>query len=202
MLKIGLTGGIGSGKSMVAGLLAQRGGKVVSGDRIGHEALRQPKIKDRIIDRFGKGMLDPTNEIDRRALGKVVFADSDQRKALEAIVFPWIEERARQEIEAARNDETVRFVVLDAAIMLEAGWHKACDHLIFVDAQRDTRLRRLARERGWTAKEVELREQAQMPVDEKREWTDFEIDNSGSTEHVEQQLAQLLRQLGLTNRSR
>jgi dephospho-CoA kinase len=199
---LGLVGGIGSGKSMVAGLLARRGGKVVSGDRIGHEALRQPQIKDRIIARFGAGILDQTGEIDRRALGKVVFADPDQRKALETIVFPWIEERARQEIEAAGRDEAVRFIVLDAAIMLEAGWHKECDHLIFVDAHRDTRLKRLARERGWTAKEVELREQAQMPLDEKRAWTDFEIDNSGSTEHVERQLAQLLRQLGLKNPSR
>jgi len=198
---LGLVGGIGSGKSLAANLLAQSGGKVVSGDRLGHEALRQAEIRDRIIARFGKGILNQTKEIDRRALAKVVFAESEQRKALEAIVFPWIEERARQEIEVARRDDAVRFIVLDAAVMLEADWHKVCDHLIFVDADRKTRLQRLAQERGWTAKEVEAREQAQLPLDEKRKWTNFEIDNSKSPEHVERQLAQLLQRLGLTNQS-
>ena len=136
---VGLVGGIGSGKSSVAAAFAERGARVVSGDRAGHEALRQQEIRQRVVERFGPG-------------------------------------------------------VLDAAIMIEAGWNRICDKLIFVDAPRPLRLRRLAAQRGWSAKEVETREAAQMPVDEKAKRADHVIDNSGSPEHVAAQLDDLMRQ--------
>jgi dephospho-CoA kinase len=85
-------------------------------------------------------------------------------------------------------------IVLDAAIMIEAGWNRICDKLIFVDAPRPLRLRRLAAQRGWSAKEVETRERAQMPVAEKAKRADHVIDNSGSPEHVAAQVDDLVRQ--------
>jgi dephospho-CoA kinase len=196
---IGVIGGIGSGKSMVAGLLSQDGGKVISGDLLGHEALAQPEIKRRITAEFGVGILGEDHQIDRQKLGRVVFADPARRHALEKIVFPWIEGRLRQLIESGRREDAVRFIVLDAAIMVETGWHKVCDHMVFVDAPREVRLGRVAQQRGWTASEVASRERAQMPLDEKRRWVDFEIDNSGPPEAARQQAAQLLRRLGLAN---
>jgi dephospho-CoA kinase len=198
---LGLIGGIGSGKSLVAELLAKHGAKIISGDRIGHQALRDPKIKARIIARFGEKILDAHGDIDRRSLGKIVFGDACERKALENIVHPWIEERAREEIERAQSDAAAAFTVLDAAIMLEAGWAGPCDYLIFVDADRVLRLERVAKQRGWTASDVEMRERAQMPLEEKKKQSDFTIDNSGPPQHVEEQLEHLLRRLGLSSPS-
>src|SRR5262249_38151728 len=149
------------------------GGKVISGDMIGHEALRRPEIKEKVIALFGKEILNLRGEIDRPSLGKIVFGDPGRRKALEEVVHSWIEKRAREEIEAAQSDKAVDFIVLDAAIMLEAGWNGACDYLIFADADRATRLERLAKQRGWTACDVEMRERAQMPLDEKQKRSDF-----------------------------
>src|SRR3954467_131397 len=92
---IGLVGGIGSGKSRVSAALARRGGRVVAGDPLGHDALRQPAIRDRGVERWGRGVLGPDGEIDRRKLGTVVFADAAERRALEAIVQPWIGQQLR-----------------------------------------------------------------------------------------------------------
>ena len=191
---VGLVGGIGRGKSSVAAAFAERGARVVSGDRAGHEALRQQEIRQRVVERFGPGVLDAQGQIDRRRLGAIVFADAGERQALEAIVFPFIEQRLREEITAARADPQVALIVLDAAIMIEAGWNRICDKLILVDAPRPLRLRRLAAQRGWSAKEVEIRERAQMPVEEKAKRADHVIDNSGAPEHVAAQVDDLVRQ--------
>src|SRR5262249_20846035 len=154
-LVIGLIGGMGSGKSLVAHELERRGAKVISGDRLGHEALRQPEIRDRLIKRWGTQILDNDGKIDRPKVAAIVFADPAERRALEALVHPWIERRLGEEVAAAEADPAIGLVVLDAAVMLEAGWNKMCDRLVYVDAPREVRLRRLAEQRGWTAKEVE-----------------------------------------------
>jgi dephospho-CoA kinase len=130
----------------------------------------------------------------------IVFAESpearEELKALEAQVFPYIGRRITQEIDSAQADPAVRFVVLDAAILLEAGWARACDRIVYVDAPRAVRLTRLAEGRGWTGKEVEQRERMQLPLSEKRTRADDVIDNSGSREEVERQIDDLLHRWG------
>jgi dephospho-CoA kinase len=194
---VGLLGGIGSGKSQVAAEFARHGARVVSGDGLAHQALRQPRVKEQVVRRWGPGMLDEKGEVRRRELGAVVFADPAQRQALEEMVHPWIKERIRAEVEAARRDPRVALVVLDAAIMLEAGWDGACDRLVYVEAPREVRLRRVAEQRGWTAREVEAREGAQMPLTDKAARADHVLDNSASLEHLGCQVLALLRQWGL-----
>jgi dephospho-CoA kinase len=190
---IGLIGGMGSGKSMVATLFAARGAKVISGDQLGHEALAQPDIRKKVIERWGPHLLDEKGEVDRRRLGAIVFADPRERAALEVLVFPWIERRFREEIAATESDPDIALVVLDAAIMLEAGWNRVCDRLVYVDAPREVRLRRLAEQRGWSAEEVAARENVQMPLAEKRQRADFVIDSSGPPEQVAAQVDRLQR---------
>lgn len=192
---LGLIGGIGSGKSLVAAELARRGGQVINGDELGHEALRQPDIQRRIRQRWGGEVFNERGEVDRRRLGAIVFADPKELRALEALSFPWIERRFREEAEKASHDPSVQFVVLDAAVMLEAGWNKVCDRLVYIDAPRELRLQRLAKHRRWTPQDVELRERAQWALEEKRKRADFIIDNSGSREQLTEQIEALVRNL-------
>jgi len=123
-LVIGLIGGIGSGKTAVAAEFVRHGAKVISGDQLGHEALRQPEIRAKVIERFGAGIAATNGEIDRRKLGNLVFADVHELRALETIVFPWIERGLEEQVAAAQRDPAIRLIVVDAAVMLEAGWNK------------------------------------------------------------------------------
>jgi dephospho-CoA kinase len=194
---VGLIGGIGSGKSQVAVALVRHGAYLISGDQLGHEALRQPDIKAQVVQRFGPEIVDEQDNISRRRLGALVFADAGQRRALEELVFPWIERRIGEEIARARTDPNIALIILDAAIMLEAGWSKCCNRLVYVHTPRAVRLARLAGQRGWSAKEVAARENAQMSLTDKVTRADYVVDNSGPPEELERQVKDLLRTWGL-----
>src|SRR5438105_11373980 len=111
---IGLIGGIGSGKSRVSATLSRLGARVINADELGHQALRQPEIRQQIVQRWGSDLLDEQGEIVRRRLGAIVFDNPTERKALESLVHPWIGEAIRSEVARAQQDPAVRFVVLDA----------------------------------------------------------------------------------------
>jgi dephospho-CoA kinase len=196
-LVVGLIGGIGSGKSQVASAFARRGARIIAGDQLGQAALRDPVIKARVIARWGEGILDENGDIDRRRLAAIVFADESERKALEAITHPWIHRRIHACLEEARADARVPLIVLDAAIMLEAGWNDVCDRLVYIDAPRAVRLERVSRQRGWNETEWETREQAQLPLTEKVVRADHVLDNSFSLEHLNRQVDDLLHLWGL-----
>jgi dephospho-CoA kinase len=188
---VGIVGGIGSGKSLVAAELAALGGYSIDADQLGHEALRQTEIKSQVIERWGRGVVDERGEIKRRALGKIVFAEPAQRQALESLVFPWIERRIKEEVERAQSDPRCSFVILDAAIMLETGWNRVCDKILFVDAPRATRLERLARQRGWSEEELSRREISQMPLEQKKKRADAAIANTGDAASLRAELKKI-----------
>jgi len=197
---IGLIGGIGSGKSTVAQAFARRGARVIVGDALGHEALRQPDVRAKLVARWGHSILDETGEVSRRKVAGIVFAKTpasrDELRALEALVFPWIGRRAGEEIAAAQADGRTRLIVLDAAVMLEAGWDRVCDRIVYVHAPRAIRLRRLAAGRGWSAQEVAEREATQRSLTEKATRADDALDNSGTPEEVQRQVDALLARWG------
>jgi dephospho-CoA kinase len=195
---IGVVGGIGSGKSAASAALARRGGRVIDADRIGHDALRDPAIRDRVAARW-PGVIATDGSIDRKRLGRIAFADAQELKALEAIVHPWIRARVQEQIEVANAEAGVRFVVLDAALLLEAGWDDACDHVVFVDARFETRLAR-ALGRGWDAAELTRRERAQWPLDRKRDAADAVLNNEGTPEELADAADRLLEDWGLAPR--
>jgi dephospho-CoA kinase len=177
---IGLVGGIGAGKSTVAAALERHGGRVVAADPLGHEALEQPAIRERLLEAFGsRDILTDEGTINRKKLGSVVFPSPVERSRLEHLVHPYIEKRIREEIDKLQNETKARFIVLDAAIMLEAGWDEVCDKLIYVDAPRPVRLARVQSQRGWTDEELANREAVQMPNEKKKERADAVIDNGG-----------------------
>jgi len=182
---VGLTGGVGGGKSAATAMLGERGAIVIDADAVGHEALRRPEVFERLVDRFGPGVLaevGPGGEaavatIDRRALGKIVFADTSARRDLEAIVHPVMIADFERSIAEAQRDGAAPAVVLDAAILLESGWDQECDVVVFVDAPREERRARVERTRGWSRADFEAREAAQMPCDAKRRRADYVLPN-------------------------
>jgi dephospho-CoA kinase len=196
---VGVLGGIGSGKTLVAAELVKHGGYLITGDALGHEALRQPDIKEKVLRRWGRDLLDAEGEIQRRSLAHKVFADPKELRALEGLVFPWIGKRIKEEIAKARSAATAPLIVLDAAVMMEAGWDKNCDRVIFVDAPRAVRLERLRTQRGWSAEEVLARENSQLPADDKRRRADAVIDNAATPAQVGEQVRTLLRQWGIVH---
>lgn len=193
---LGLLGGIGSGKSAVARLLGERGGLAINADAIAHEALRDPVVKAKVVERFGQGVLGAGGEIDRRELAVPVFSSEAARRELEAMVHPWVKDRVLEMTAGAQDDPAVKFVVLDAPVMLEAGWNDVCDHLLYIQVPRDVQLARLA-PRGWTAEQLVARERTQLPAFEKARRADAIVDNGESLDATARQLDVLLRRWGL-----
>jgi dephospho-CoA kinase len=189
---IGIVGGIGSGKSAVADAMRSLGGYLIAGDRLGHEALLQLDIKAKLRERWGDTILDEHGDIDRKKIAAIVFADTGELKALEAQVFPHIEKRIIQEIALARSRDEIKFIILDAAILLETGWRRHCDKIIFVEAPRLSRLARLKEKRGWSDEELDRREKMQMPLEEKMNRADAVIANDGDLEKVGRQVKETL----------
>jgi dephospho-CoA kinase len=191
---LGLVGGIGAGKSTVAAALARHGGRIVAADPLGHEALEQPDIFARIVEEWGdRGILTAEGKVDRKKFGRIVFPSPVERSRLEHLVHPYIEKRIREEVDKAIADPAAKFVVLDAAIMLEAGWDGVCEKLIFVDAPRSVRLDRVQQQRHWTDQDLANREAVQMPADRKKERADVVVDNGGPAEATTAQVDELVK---------
>jgi dephospho-CoA kinase len=191
---IGLVGGIGSGKSQVARAFARRGGALVDADPIGHAALEQAEILQQVREAWAQRVLDAKGEVDRKKLGAIVFASPVERARLERLVHPWIGERIREQMARLQADPGVPFVVLDAAVMLEAGWNKVCDRLVYVHAPRVQRLARVAAQRGWNEQEFSQREHAQLPLTAKATLSDAAVDNTGPPDAIQEQVDRLVRE--------
>lgn len=190
---VGLIGAIGAGKSTVGKLFAARGGHVIDADAFGHDALRQPEIVSELVNRWGERIRKPDGALDRREIGRIVFADSNERNALQAVVYPYIGERTLQDIAAAQADPAVAFVVLDAAVQLEAGWAEMVDRLLYVDAPRAERVKRLAIRSNWTEGELDAREAAQWSAERKKALADAVLVNDGDAADLARKLDQLIR---------
>jgi dephospho-CoA kinase len=213
---IGLVGGIGAGKSAVAAALSRRGAFVLDADKVGHALLDQPPARDRVVRRFGPEILAAPEAprgagegegedapaaggagapapppIDRKALGAIVFADGSARRDLEAILHPRMRATFERAIDRQVRRGGQKAIVLDAAVLYEAGWDELCDIVVFVDAPQGQREARVRGSRGWTAAELASREAAQMSLDKKRERADAVIENNSTPEALEERVAAL-----------
>ena len=193
-LVIGLVGGIGAGKSTAAKCFEKRGGLVIDADIVGHEVLRRADIIEKAVERWGEGIRKSDGSLDRRAIGKIVFSDPGERKVLEQVVFPLIQERCKQLIQEAKGNPVVKFIVLDAAVMLEAGWNEVTDRIVYVDTPREIRLKRVAARSGWSAEELSSRESAQWPEEMKKKRADAVLMNIAQIEELQLQIDRLLRE--------
>lgn len=183
MKTIGLVGGVASGKSLVAKLLVELGAAWLDADRTGHAVLAEDaEVRDALRRCWGDSVFAADGSVDRAVLARHVFgggvASKQERQFLEDLLHP----RIRQRLEA-EGQEMLRkgrpAVVLDAPLLLEAGWGPMCDVVLMVDAHRETRLARV-RGRGWTEAQFDQREAAQWPIAKKRGAADVVINNEGS----------------------
>ena len=197
MLVIGILGGVASGKSLVSGELARLGAGVLDADSAGHEVLRMPAIAAAARQRWGEEIFAADGRIDRKRLARLVFAPPPegprQRKYLEELTHPEIGRLLDRQARRLSEAGTVA-AILDAPLLLEAGWDKFCGKLIFVDAPRELRLQR-ALARGWSEKEFAVRESVQEVLESKRGRADAVVDNSGSPEQTRDQVQRLWRSL-------
>jgi len=183
MKTIGLVGGVASGKSLVGRILVELGAGLLDADRAGHAVLvEDASVRETLRNRWGDRILTPTGTVDRASVAKRVFAQTaagtTDREFLESVLHPRIRERLNR-LRDQFAAEGKPAVVLDAPLLLEAGWGSLCDVILYVDVVREKRLER-AKTRGWTAEEFARREASQWPVDKKRAAATVVIANHGS----------------------
>lgn len=188
---IGIVGGIAAGKSAVAERFALHGLWPVDADRIARATSELPEVLAEVEAAFGPSAVTG-GRLDRAALAARVFADPAARTRLEAILHPRIRATIREELDAART--AGHSVLLDVPLLFENGLFQLCDHVVFVDAPEPVRQAR-ARTRGWADGELARREQAQLPLAEKRARAGFVVDNGGDRAAMAAQVAAILQQL-------
>ncbi|MEV0599180.1 dephospho-CoA kinase [Streptomyces sp. NPDC050315] len=193
MVKVGLTGGIGAGKSEVSRLLASYGAVIVDADKIAREVVEPgtPGLAA-VVEAFGTDVLTPDGTLDRPKLGALVFADPDRLKALNAIVHPLVGARSA-ELEAAAGQDAV--VVHDVPLLTENGLAPLYDTVVVVDAAPETQLRRLVALRGMTEDEAKARMSAQATREQRLAIADLVIDNDGPLEALEPQVREIWERL-------
>jgi dephospho-CoA kinase len=184
MLRVGVTGGIGAGKSTVASLLGARGAVVLDADAFARDAVAPgtPGLAS-VVQRFGAGVLDADGSLDRRRLGEIVFADDAARRDLEAIVHPDVARRMAEGIR--RHEAGDRIVVIDSPLLLESGRRDVVDVLVVVVAPEDARVERVVRAQGISPAEVRARMATQMPAEQAATEADAVVPNDGSREQLE-----------------
>ncbi len=193
---VGLVGGIGSGKSTVAGMFRKEGALVIDADALAHRCLAEDAVVQAIRAEFGDDVVDARGAIDRGRLGARAFSSDSSRARLERIVHPCVLRRIEAEFAAASaTDGPPRIVVLDAPLLLETGLDARCDVRVFVDAPVDERRRRVAATRGWAAGELERREIFQKSAPEKRAGAEYTIANVGPLEPLRARVREICGEL-------
>jgi dephospho-CoA kinase len=192
MLTIGVTGGIGSGKSTVVRMLAELGAPIIDADKVAHwtYAPGGPAYRD-VIAAFGEAILAPDRTIDRKKLGPIVFADPEGLRKLTAIVWPRTFERMRALVAEMRAAGEKRPIVIEAAVLIEANWMPLFDEIWLVTASRERVIERVERDRGMKPAETEARVRAQLTDGERRRYASLVIENNGGIDELRANLRRI-----------
>lgn len=182
---IGLTGGIASGKSVVSGMLAERGALIIDADKVGHEAYAPGnECYSAVVQAFGPEIVATDGSIDRKALGGKVFGNPDERKRLEGIVWPWMKETMAQRLDAIRKEGTP-VVVLEAAVLIEADWIPITDEVWVVIVPPEVARERVMQRNNLSAEDADARINAQLTNDERKKHAKVVIENTGTLEELD-----------------
>ena len=187
---IGILGGIGSGKSTVAAEFAKLGCKVIDADKIAHELLDEPDVKAKIVNLFGQAVLDSAGKIVREKLAEVVFTDADKLSSINEIIHPIVLQRAEKLIKKYNSQNQVKAIILDMPLLVETGWDKRCDKLIFVDCEEKLRLKR-AKKLDFDKNQVKIRENFQISLDNKADLADNTVENNSDFSALARQVTDI-----------
>ena len=192
-----MVGGVGAGKSTVVRNISELQLFVIDADRIGHDLLQTNSIRQRLREAFGDKIFDEAGQVERKRLAEKVFGDSDEqtqnRNLLNEIFHPVIRTEIQQSISQA--PQHVDAIILDAALLLEAGWADVCDTVVFIDTPLEDRQQRVAINRGWSAEELRRREASQWSLLKKREAAEYIVDNSGIPETATHQMTEIIKRI-------
>jgi len=192
MLNIGLTGGIGCGKSTVTKILAELGATVMDADKIAHSTYAPGgPAYDGVVAAFGNEALAPDGTVDRTKLGPIVFKDPSKLTKLQDAVWPATKNRIRELIEEARRNGERKPIVVEAAILIEAKWQSVFDEIWLITAPKEAVIERVERDRGLKPEQTEARIRAQLPDDERRKHATIVIENKGTIAQLREQLMRM-----------
>jgi dephospho-CoA kinase len=196
MLRLGLTGGIATGKSTVCKMLQARNFTVIDADQVAHEVILKPSpCYSPIVARFGPGILDTQGEIDRKKLGSIVFEDAELLQRLNEIVHPEVIRQVLKRLDILEAERPETKVVVDASLMIECGFHKSFRFLVVVFCTASQQIKRLMARSGLSEDQARRRIALQMPLEQKVGLADYVIDNSGQLQETENQVDSLCETL-------
>lgn len=192
---IGVAGGIGSGKSMIARQFESLGCARFDADAVAKAHLQDDDVKQQLTQWWGADVLDARGNVDRSQIAKIVFADPAERQRLESLIHPRVAADRQRMIESAMNDDDVCAIVLDVPLLFEAGVDQLCDRVVFVQANESTRAQRVAAHRGWTLEDLRQREENQWSLQKKLDSSTDLIDNNQGTVQSLTQVRELLTRI-------
>jgi dephospho-CoA kinase len=192
-VRVGLTGGVASGKSSVSAILRELGAVVIDADQLAREVVEKgtPGL-ERVVAAFGPEVLTADGDLDRAKVGSIVFADEEQRRVLEAIVHPLVFERIVALEEAASDAD---LVVHDIPLLAESGRADTFDAVIVVDAPAEVQVERMVLDRGWTREDAEARIAAQAGREDRRAIATYVIDNTGTLDDLRRRVTEVVEEL-------
>lgn len=192
---IGILGGVGCGKSTVAGAFAELGGAVIDADRLAHGVLQQPEVISAVRQHFGDTVMAPDGAVDRAALGRQVFDDPQGLAFLNTLIHPQVLLKCEQLLADYENDPAVAAIVLDMPLLVEVGWDKTCDFLIFIDCDAPKRIERASKNGKIDPTQLKKREKCQISLDKKRQIAHYIIYNNSDISDVRGQVARIFSSL-------
>lgn len=192
---IGLAGGVGAGKTVVARLLADLGAGVVDSDSLGRQEISRPEVRKQLCQWWGSGVLAADGDVDRRKVAAIVFADPEQRRRLEALLHPRIAMRREEALARLNANPEIKAIVIDSPLLFESDLDLQCDAVIFVHADADIRMARSEKHRNWTPGEFHRREKSQLPLDTKRARADYVCSNNSTLSALRLEIAGILAQV-------
>lgn len=197
---VGVAGGIGAGKSAVARSFARLGCVVIDSDKEARSLLLRDDVKAELVSWWGSDILDAHGEVDRSAVARIVFTDPRERERLEGLTHPLLKTN-RERVKSEARSAGAPAVILDAPLLFEAGLNEGCDAVVFVDAPREVRLKRVRDHRGWDEAELDRREKSQLPLEEKRSRSDYVVRNDRDEASLHASVTRILDEI-LTRRTK
>jgi len=196
MLNVGLTGGIATGKSTVVRMLVRNGARVIDHDGLVHD-LQEPgqPVWKRIVEVFGRDILDPEDRIDRKKLGTLVFDNEERRKTLEGIVHPAVLQEAQRQREEIAKENVNAIILSDIPLLLEVGLQDQFDLVLLVYAPPGVQIRRVMKRNSLSREDALARLKSQMPIDEKLQYADLVIRNDGTMRELEKRVHEVWEEL-------